>query len=190
MRTRRIALLVATIVAACAMAAPAGAATLWVRTDVINLEQLVYSPEYVGGAEPNRVVVAATGALLVGVYDPGVPITAGSDSVGGGCSSPTGKSAGYCLVEPVRQECQAFGGECGLVVGYFYHFVVNLGGGADKLTLAPGGLPAVVATGSGDDTVNARNKVVDRIECGNGADTVAADWKDVVYSTCESVTRG
>ncbi len=52
------------------------------------------------------------------------------------------------------------------------------GTGNDTLT-GNGGIDQLTA-GDGDDVVNARDGVVDRVDCGGGNDTVIADVADVV----------
>jgi Ca2+-binding RTX toxin-like protein len=42
---------------------------------------------------------------------------------------------------------------------------------------------------AGDDVIGARDGTVDKIHCGDGADTVTADPNDRVDSACETVTR-
>jgi hypothetical protein len=56
--------------------------------------------------------------------------------------------------------------------------VIEGGAGADVLRGGPGG-----------DTILAQDDVVDVIGCGDGDDTVFADWNDTVAPGCETVTR-
>jgi hypothetical protein len=76
---------------------------------------------------------------------------------------------------------------------------VSLGDGADTfdstvssvavtLSAGPGGKK--ITTGSGADTIYARNGSVDQIACGDGADTVTADASDSVDPSCERVDTG
>jgi Ca2+-binding RTX toxin-like protein len=61
------------------------------------------------------------------------------------------------------------------------------GGGADTLT---GGLGAdTLNGGGGNDRIEARDGVVDTVQCGSGTDTVIADTGDTVASDCENVSR-
>jgi hypothetical protein len=52
----------------------------------------------------------------------------------------------------------------------------------------PGAGKDVVAAQGGDDTITARDKTRDTIDCGAGHDKVKADRRDTVKS-CEFVTR-
>jgi hypothetical protein len=64
---------------------------------------------------------------------------------------------------------------------------INGGGGADTLD---GGADGDGVNGAaGDDTISARDGAVDNIACGDGADTVTADWNDAVGADCETVRR-
>jgi hypothetical protein len=76
---------------------------------------------------------------------------------------------------------------------------ISLGDGADTfdasvssvaVTLWAGAGPKKITTGSGADTIFARNDSVDQITCGAGADRVQADTQDVVDASCEQVERG
>jgi Ca2+-binding RTX toxin-like protein len=63
--------------------------------------------------------------------------------------------------------------------------VLKGGGGNDTLD-GKGGADQLFGD-SGDDTIKARDGVADTIDCGEGADTVAADVQDVLTG-CETVT--
>ncbi|MET0816012.1 MAG: calcium-binding protein, partial [Solirubrobacteraceae bacterium] len=56
--------------------------------------------------------------------------------------------------------------------------VIEGGAGADELRAGPGA-----------DTILAQDDVVDVIGCGDGDDTVFADWNDTVAPGCETVSR-
>jgi hypothetical protein len=145
--------------------------------------------------------------FAVAVYDPGVPIAAGPFETPElddpptptneidllpvtrtwSCLAPTGESVGVCWATPGR-ECPPYL-DCFVNVGFLNLVEVQLGDGPDSVRLVRGSPPAEVATGAGDDKVNAHNAVDDRIECGEGFDRVKAEVRDQVATTCEVVRR-
>jgi hypothetical protein len=211
-RRRRVGWGVGALVAV--MAAPAGAATLTTREEVVCAPGALecgswHTMTYAAGSERNRVVIAGAKAFAVVVYDPGVPMTAGPFRVPGlanpvvgdplnldvvpleetwGCTSPTGKSAGMCLATPGR-DCPPYI-SCSTDTPAFAVVRVDLGDANDSLRLEPAGPPVTVHMGFGNDEVDSHNGVVDQIDCGDGIDHVAAEYRDVVSSNCEAVTRG
>jgi hypothetical protein len=197
-----------------AAAAPAPAATLRVSSEWVpssdpfcpDCGYVAHNVAYTSGLERNAVTIGGVGRRLITVRDPNVQMSAGpgefpfpSEDVlmlldgaipigkAWGCFSPQGRGNGAC-VTTAGSSCD-FGG-CYTDLTRFDRLTISLGGGSDALTLLRESMGTEVAMGSGDDKVDARNKVVDHIECGNGIDTVVADAKDIVYSTCETVTRG
>jgi Tol biopolymer transport system component len=65
----------------------------------------------------------------------------------------------------------------------------TLDGGYGADALYPGAGKDAVAGGYGDDRVFARDGARDKIDCGRGIDTVAADRTDAVARSCERVAR-
>jgi hypothetical protein len=106
------------------------------------------------------------------------------------CVAPTGKSVGVCVATPGRTCDSGFSDICSTDIGTFYRVEIDLGDGSDSLRLAQGTVRTVVATGRGNDKIDSHNGAVDQVDCGDGFDTVAAEYRDVVSSTCEAVTRG
>jgi hypothetical protein len=182
----RAAVLCATMVTMAGLAAPAGAATLTIEDEFVYLGAggyIAHNAVYVAGPEANNVTVVGRRPSVVAVHDPGVALDSG------GCFSPQGKGTGVCWLYP-GEVCDGFSGSCSYDIGRFRHFIGQLGDGADRLTLVQGAPAAVVSMGSGNDSLNARNKVADQIDCGDGIDKVVADPYDTVSSNCEAVTRG
>jgi Ca2+-binding RTX toxin-like protein len=61
---------------------------------------------------------------------------------------------------------------------------IRSSGGNDSLTGLGG--PDELDAGAGNDTIEARDREIDSITCGDGTDTVYADWNDVVAADCEA----
>lgn len=167
----------------------------------------------VSGSQPpllERVLPLATivEQHAVVLYDPGVPISAGPveapgpsvPSLPGGalrfdvvpvsathsCVSPTAKSVGVCFATAGRW-CSPYG-SCYSDVGRFGLVELQLGDGDDSLRIAPGSVQTYVQAGAGDDKINARNRWYDRIDCGDGYDTVLAEpGYDYAEENCEVV---
>jgi hypothetical protein len=153
-----------------AAAAPAGAATLTVDHQTGTLV-------YQGAAGESNHIQATGAAGVVKIDDGGASAI---DIVENGASVP-----GCVLLQATRVRC-AFPG---LARAKF-----RLGGGSDTLDTTGLSLPVVVhagkgsnkiETGPGDDQIFARNASTDRIECGDGNDSVTGDPQDVVTSDCE-----
>ena len=60
-------------------------------------------------------------------------------------------------------------------------------GGAGDDQLDGGGGSDVISGDDGADTIGARDGSIDVVRCGDGADTVSADRRDLVSRTCETV---
>jgi len=63
----------------------------------------------------------------------------------------------------------------------------DFSGGHGSDTISPGGGEDFVAAGDGDDSIAAQDGAVDRVSCGVGADTISADFADVLDG-CEVAT--
>jgi Ca2+-binding RTX toxin-like protein len=64
---------------------------------------------------------------------------------------------------------------------------IMVGGGGND-TINPGSLEDIVSGDTGDDSIETRDGYLDRIQCGEGVDTVNADSLDVLGDGCENVT--
>jgi Ca2+-binding RTX toxin-like protein len=65
----------------------------------------------------------------------------------------------------------------------------SISGGNGNDVIDPSDGNDFVFAGGGDDTVNTNDGYVDRVSCGDGADTVNADEFDIVSDDCETVHR-
>ena len=65
--------------------------------------------------------------------------------------------------------------------------LLDTAGGPDQVDGLGG--PDSIFAGSGDDAVESRDGVADRISCGEGNDSLAADAEDDVHGDCEDVHR-
>lgn len=65
----------------------------------------------------------------------------------------------------------------------------TIDGAAGSDRIAGGAGQDILFGGDGADTIDARDGEVDRIECGEGSDTVTVDLEDVVAADCESVAK-
>lgn len=89
-------------------------------------------------------------------------------------------------VEDVRVEAWLPSGSAGgavTLVGSPGPNHLSTGNDDDTLTGGPGA--DVLSSGAGDDTVDARDGQPDRVDCGEGTDTVLADDIDQVADSCE-----
>jgi hypothetical protein len=189
------------------LTAPASAATLAPVTDPYYGSTAAV---YAAGAEANHVTLAGALGRMYFLNDPGVAITTpalqpphvnadpsdwrpllGEDESvysSFNCVVPKGRGQGVC-VATVGDRCNDSGcyfhGDVGFSLAH-----LSLGGGNDVATIVPGTGTVDIAAGAGDDTLNTRNDAVDWIDCGDGADTVAAEGRDNVAASCENVTRG
>jgi hypothetical protein len=217
MRLSRRAAILAVLVVSGAAPGSAGAATLWVEEECYLPPGWLecgtrHNVVYTADSEVNRVVVAGRRPYAVALRDPGVVIESGGHpgvppmtdphvppteddlfdpvpfEATWQCSSPVGKGHAFCFGTP--GEVCALYNPCFTDLATFGLIKLALGDGADTLTVVQGALEAVVTAGAGNDTIDVRNKAVDRVDCGDGADSVTADVHDVVASNCEGVSRG
>jgi hypothetical protein len=217
-RSRRRFVLCAAVVAAASLigTGPSSAATLAATEECRFLPGAFECGSFhviryvAGGGERNRVVVSADlTRAAVSVYDPGIPLAAGpletpelTDPVTPtseidllpvtptwSCAAPTGKSLGLCWTTPGR-ECPPFIRGCFTNLATFSFVQVRTDDRSDSVRLLRGTPRGELETGAGDDKVDAHNGADDRIDCGDGFDTVAAEVRDTVDATCEAVTRG
>jgi hypothetical protein len=218
MRRSAITASLTALAAMLALAPAAGAARLQVTPQWVLIDPWGggYYENFVtyaaASGEANRLVVGGQGGHVITLYDPGTPMSPQMSgalpkvdpdvlvdntnvpvSEAYSCSAPTSKSYGACTATPgYRCYFDEMFRDCGRFNRgtHFLRIEIALGDLRDTVRLLPGSALAVVSTGSGNDSVDSRNRVADRVDCGAGADTVVADAKDVVYSTCETVTRG
>jgi hypothetical protein len=104
------------------------------------------------------------------------------------CMAPHGRGQGLCVAIP-----GTWCNDGGCFTREDAHFEVadlSLGAGNDSATLLPGSSHVSVLSGAGNDTLDTRNGAPDDIDCGDGVDSVAAEWADNVAADCETVTRG
>lgn len=195
-----------------ALAVPASASAHAVIT--ISDGTLQYFSEDTGSA--SRLEVRVSG-LSVGIYDPGTfggmqaPF-----SCRPGRTDARGQIAEYTCPAGGLQQLRVFveGDEDHVDIAGPLRRYVDGGYGADRIRtgdgpaevlagpgnddiatgladdlVTPGPGADVLDTGAGADRVDSADGERDRIRCGDGADTVAADTVDEVDGSCESVTR-
>lgn len=178
---RRVACLVAALVVVAPSSAMAATAASVYQRSFPGTPAFLYTA---AAGEANRVTLTtalpAPGVVLVREDGPGVPLatdTCAPVLVGAVCTS---------LVH--RDAAAGLPGTAPLGWGYSR---VELRDGNDTLTVRGLGLSGGmdVFTGDGNDTVDIANGTREFVHCGPGSDRVRADQRDVVDSSCESVSR-
>jgi hypothetical protein len=192
-------------------AGPARASTVDVQTGGAGAQQPLFWADVnydAAAGELNAVTVGASldpldgSANPVTIQDDGATITSSGGAVQLPFPSTWGSSwvcnaAGHTAVCASTTNavgyasCTASPGLCGYgsYVDGFRDIFVNLGDGNDRVTLSmppTSSAGVTVSMGAGDDVVQARDGVLEYIDCGAGVDWVRVDANDVLTG-CETV---
>jgi hypothetical protein len=212
--TRRIIITGASVLlASLASSAPAGAATLRPEQNQWDSRWFIV---YEAGPEANHVKLTGYGGHVFYLQDPNVAIATRTleppavTTVGLGdlpvylpvrqtynCVSPRGRGDAIC-VATAGTGCSD-GGCYSEADPFFRWTTLSLGAGDDQANLLAGSAKSESATelgwtvrlfaGPGNDRLDTRNNAPDIIDCGDGTDTVTADFKDSEFVGCETITR-